>query len=274
MNARLRLAAAVLASVTLACVVGPWLSADALAIDPANTYAAPSAAHPFGTDDLGRDVLARLLVGGRVSLLVALLAAIAATAIGGIVGVAAGYLGGRFDRIVMRTIEAMIAIPKLPVFLVLAAVDLSRWFDGAAADVVRLALIISAFGWMTTARLARAEAKRLRGAGWVTAARLMGASPGYVLLKHVLPGALSTIVVAATLDLAEFVVYESVLSFLGLGVRPPAPSWGAMLENGLAYTRTAPHLFVLPGVFTAVTIASLLTLGEGLSDRLDPRRQV
>lgn len=274
MTLRVRVAAGVLGVVTVACVVGPWLLPDVNTIDPANVYASASLAHPFGTDDLGRDVLARLLVGGRVSLLVALLAALAATVFGGTVGVAAGYLGGAFDRALMRTVELIIAIPKLPLFLVLAAVDFGRWFDGAAADVVRLVVIIAAFGWMTTARLARAEAKRLKQAGWVKAAELLGASPTHVLARHVLPGALSTIVVAATLDLAEFVVYESVLSFLGLGVRPPAPSWGAMLQNGLTYTRTAPHLFVLPGVFTGVTIAALLTLGEGLSDRLDPRRQV
>lgn len=271
---RVRLAASVLVAVVALCLVGPWLLPDPLAIDPANTYAPPSLDHLAGTDDLGRDVLARLLVGGRVSLLVAVLAALASTTIGGAVGVTAGFLGGRFDRIVLRVIEGMIAIPKLPLLLILSAIDVGRVASGAGGDVLRLVLVIAMFGWMTTARLARAEAKKLASAGWVTASRLLGASNRHVLRRHVLPGALPTIVVAATLDLGEFVVYESVLSFLGLGVRPPSPSWGAMLEHGLTYTRTAPHLFVLPGLLTMLTIGALLTLGEALSDRLDPRRQM
>jgi peptide/nickel transport system permease protein len=262
-----KIAAWLLGGIVFACVVGPWFLPDPIAIDPAATYAGPSAAHPFGTDDAGRDVLARLLVGGRVSLAVAFCAAAASTVIGGGVGTAAGYLGGRVDRIVMRIVEGAIAIPKLPLFVVLAAIELP-------GDELRLVLIMASFGWMTSARLARARAKQLAEAGHVIAARALGAKELHVLLKHVLPGAAGTIVLAATLDVGEYVVYESVLSFLGLGVQPPAPSWGAMLQSGLTYARTAPHLFILPGLFTMAAIAASLTVGEALAGRLDPRRHL
>lgn len=262
-----RIAAIALTTIVFVCIVGPWFLPDPLAIDPSATYQGPSAAHWLGTDDLGRDVLARLLVGGRVSLAVAFCAAAASTLIGGGVGVAAGYLGGRTDAVVMRIIEGAIAVPKLPLFVVLSAIALP-------GDELRLVLIMASFGWMTSARLARARAKQLREAGHVVAARALGAKEIHVLLKHVLPGAAGTIVLAATLDVGEYVVYESVLSFLGLGVRPPSPSWGAMLKNGLTYARTAPHLFILPGVFTMAAIAASLTVGEALAGRLDPRRHL
>jgi peptide/nickel transport system permease protein len=268
---RSALAAAIfLAIVALLCFAAPG---DPYSIDPDALYAGPSAEHWLGTDGEGRDFLARLLHGGRISLLVALLTAFAAVTLGATLGLAAGYHGGAIDAIVLRLIEANFSIPKLPLMLLFAALDLHRLFpkESELASIAAVAIVVALFGWTTAARLARASALAARGLDFVTAARALGFSDARILSHHVLPFAASPLIVATSLSLGEVVLYESVLSFLGLGVQPPVPSWGAMLARGLVDLARAPMLIVLPGLLTFAVVAAFQLVGDGLRDALDPR---
>lgn len=262
-------------------LLGPALTA-ALGLDPYTphaglVYAPPDAAHPLGTDDLGRDILARLLLGGRVSLAVAIAAGLLSLLLGGAVGLLAGYFGGPLDFVVSRATEAFLSLPRLPLMMLLAGADVGGWISGAgegrgsSAALVELVLVIVLFGWTTPARLARSAALQLRELDFVLAARALGASELRILATHVLPSAAPPLIVAATIETGELIVYESVLSFFGLGVPPPVPSWGAMLAQGLTYVYSAPLLVVLPGLLTFATVAALGLFGDGLRDALDPR---
>lgn len=259
-------------------IVAAILGVDPYQPHPEAVYAAPSAAHLLGTDDLGRDVLARLLYGGRISLTVALVSAAASLILGSAIGVAAGYYGAWLDVVLMRLTEATMALPRLPLMILLSAVDLDKLFfgleatRGSGASVVKLIAIIVLFGWTTAARLARASTLQLREMEFVAAARALGASDRRIIFHHIIPNALAPIIVAATLDLGELIVYESVLSFLGLGVQPPIPSWGAMLSRGMTYLYSAPLLLILPGLLTFVTVALAGLIGDALRDALDPRQ--
>ncbi len=271
----------VLAALALAAAGAPLIEAamglDADAVDLFNRLAPPSPDHPLGTDELGRDLLLRLLEGGRVSLAVGLSAALAASAVGTLIGLASGYVGGRLDAILMRIADGVIALPLLPLLIVLAAVDLSKL--GLAPDVaqsqsaamVRLVVLVSLVGWPVTARLVRASTLSLRRREFVEAARALGFSPWRIALRHVLPNAMGPILVAATLAVGNVVLFESVLSFLGLGVRPPTPSWGNMLTGAQELIWEAPRLAVWPGALIFVTVVSVNLLGDALRDRFDPR---
>lgn len=271
----------VLAALALAAAGAPLIEAamglDADAVDLFNRLAPPSPDHPLGTDELGRDLLLRLLEGGRVSLAVGLSAALAASAVGTLIGLASGYVGGRLDAILMRIADGVIALPLLPLLIVLAAVDLSKL--GLAPDVaqsqsaamVRLVVLVSLVGWPVTARLVRASTLSLRRREFVEAARALGFSPWRIALRHVLPNAMGPILVAATLAVGNVVLFESVLSFLGLGVRPPTPSWGNMLTGAQELIWEAPRLAVWPGALIFATVVSVNLLGDALRDRFDPR---
>ena len=253
------------------------LGIDAFAVDLFGRFEAPSAAHPLGTDEVGRDLLTRLLYGGRVSLAVGLMAAVFSAALGTAIGLVAGYFGGRLDAVLMRATDGVIALPILPLLIVLASVDLGKL--GLAADtdggqeagLVRLVVIIALIGWPTVARLVRAETLSLKTREYVTAARAMGATPAYVMRRHILPNTAPVIVVATTLSIGNIILLESVLSFLGLGVQPPMPSWGNMLTNAQELVWSEPRLAIWPGLMIFATVIAFNFLGDGLQDALDPK---
>jgi peptide/nickel transport system permease protein len=270
------LAALALASLS-APLVEQALGIDANAADLFLRMQPPSAQHPLGTDELGRDLLTRLLYGGRVSLGVGLVAAIFSAIIGTAIGLVAGYSGGLVDRILMRINDAVIALPLLPLLIVLAAVDLGKL--GLPASLVqsenvslyRIIVIVTLFGWNTVARLVRAETLALRQREFVRAAVALGATPRRIMWWHILPNAVSPIIVATTLSVGHIILFESTLSFLGLGIQPPAASWGNMLTNAQEVIWSVPELAVWPGLLIFVTVMAFNFLGDGLQDALDPR---
>lgn len=253
------------------------LGIDASAVDLLARFEGPSAAHPLGTDELGRDVLVRLLYGGRISLFVGLVTALAAALIGTVIGVAAGYYGGLADAVLMRITDGVIALPLLPLLIVLAAVDPTRlpvlgaFFGGEGSGLWRIVAIIALVGWTTVARLVRGAALSLREREYVLAARTMGAGGLRIMATHILPNAISPIVVATTLSVGNIILFESVLSFLGLGIQPPLPSWGNMLSNAQELIYEAPALAFYPGLAIFATVIAFNFLGDGLQDALDPR---
>jgi len=253
------------------------LGVDANAADLFLRLAPPSAQHPLGTDELGRDLLCRLLYGGQVSLTVGIAAALFAAVIGTAIGLVAGYAGGLADRFLMRFNDAVIALPLLPLLIVLAAVDLGK--VGLPASVVesehislyRIVIIITLFGWNTVARLVRAEALALRHREFVRAAVALGVAPRAIMLRHILPNTVSPIIVATTLSIGHIILFESTLSFLGLGIQPPTASWGNMLTNAQELIWSTPDVAVWPGLLIFVTVIAFNFLGDGLQDALDPR---
>jgi peptide/nickel transport system permease protein len=273
--------AAILCSMVLLVLAGPLIAAalgiDATAVSLLNRHQPPSAAHPLGTDELGRDLLLRLLEGGRVSLAIGVTIALVAAAIGTVIGLVAGYFGGRLDGLLMRFTDGIIALPLLPLLIVLAAVDLGKlglaraFVESTAADFWRIAAIISLVGWTTVARLVRGATLSLREREYVRAAQALGATPWRIILVHILPNVAGPIVVATTLAVGGAILLESVLSFLGLGIQPPLASWGAMLTNAQELIWSAPALAVWPGICIFLTVICCNLLGDGLRDALDPR---
>ncbi len=273
--------AAMLVVLALAALAAPVVEAalgiDAGEVDLLARFAAPTAAHPLGTDELGRDVLVRLLYGGRVSILVGLVTAIAVAAIGTVVGLIAGYRGGLADAVLMRLTDGVIALPLLPLLIILAAVDMRgigvlAWLaESENADLWRIVLIITLVGWTTVARLVRGAALSLREREYVLAARSQGAGGLRIMATHILPNTVSPIIVATTLSVGNVILFESVLSFLGLGIQPPLASWGNMLNNAQELIYEAPALAFYPGALIFVTVLSFNFLGDGLQDALDPK---
>lgn len=268
----------VLALAALAApMIANWLALDPEEVDLLARFEPASAAHPLGTDELGRDVLARLLYGGRVSLLVGLATAIIAAVIGTAIGLVAGYYGGWIDALLMRLTDTVIALPILPLLIVLAAIDLGKL--GLPADMAtspdvslyRIILIIALVGWTTVARLVRGAALSLRERDFVLAAKSQGAGGTWIMLRHILPNAISPIIVATTLSVGNIILLESVLSFLGLGIQPPIASWGNMLNNAQELIYEAPMLAVWPGLAIFATVIAFNFLGDGLQDALDPK---
>lgn len=269
--------AALAAAVAAAPVVSSALGVDAQAVDLMGRFAPPSPAHPLGTDDLGRDVLLRLLEGGRASLLVGIFAALGSAAIGTLIGLVAGYFGGWPDALLMRITDGLLALPLLPLLIVLAALDPAKLGLPEAlmfsefAGLARIIIIVSLFGWTTVARLVRAEALRLREETFVLAARAQGAGSARIMTVHILPNIASSIIVATTLAAGNVILLEAVLSFLGLGIQPPTPSWGNLLTNAQELVWTAPALAIWPGLLILVTVVALNIVGDGLREALDPR---
>ena len=271
----------VLVGLALLAVAAPLVAAllghDPNSVDLLHRLAPPSLVHPLGTDDIGRDEFLRLLYGGRVSLAVGVTAAVIAATIGTAVGVVAGYFGGRIDSLLMRLTDAVIALPLLPLLIVLAAVDLSKLglpqglIQSDQASLYRIVAIIALVGWTTVARLVRATTMSLLTRDFVRAAQALGARPLRVMLVHILPNALSPIIVATTLAVGNVILFESVLSFLGLGIQPPIASWGNMLTNAQELIQASPMLAVWPGLFILLTVASCNLLGDALQAALDPR---
>ena len=278
MNARLALGIALLGGMALAAIAAPladaWLGHDPFAPDLFNRFAAPSADHPLGTDDLGRDLFLRMLHGARVSLAVGIAAALTATTIGTAAGLIAAWRGGVADAAIMRLADFLLALPALPLLVVLAAVDPVRLglpargeAAGAMLDIARIVVILAIFGWVGVARLARAAALSVLALDYVRAARALGASEPRILLRHVLPNILGPVAVATALAVAGAILAESTLSFLGLGISPPAPSWGNMLANAQELVFSAPMAAVWPGLAILFAVAGCTLVADGLRAR-------
>ena len=279
---KLAVASAVLLVVLAgAALAAPWveahLGAEATAVSLLDRFGPPSLTHPLGTDELGRDVLVRLLYGGRVSLFVGVAAALASAVIGTGIGLLAGYYGGRLDDLLMRFTDGLIALPLLPLLIVLGAIDLTRLgippevAGSEDASLIRIVVLVALFGWTTVARLVRGATLSARRRDYVLAAVAMGADSRRIMLAHILPNVAAPAVVATTLTVGNVILLESVLSFLGLGIQPPLPSWGNMLTNAQELVGTAPMLAVWPGLLIFLTVIAVNLLGDGLQDALDPR---
>ena len=245
-------------------LLAPWLAPyDPDAIDVKQMLMPPSAHHPLGTDTLGRDVLSRLIYGSRVSLKVGFVAVGLATLIGVLIGALAGYYGGWVDQLLMRLVDLMLCFPVL--FLILAVIAM------VGPSIWTIMAIIGLTGWMGVARLVRAEFLSLREREFVAAARALGAGDARLILRHLLPNALAPVIVSATLGVAGAILTETFLSFLGLGVQPPTPSWGNILMMGKDNIEIAWWLSVFPGLAILVTVMSYNLLGEGIREAIDPR---
>jgi len=226
----------------------------------------PSLAHPFGTDWAGRDLLARVALGARVSLTIGLISAAIAATLGAAVGLVAGYAGGAVDAVLMRCVDAALAIPRLFVPLLILAV-----LDRIPLPV--LVLVLGATGWFTTSRLVRGEVLRIKEEPYVRAAEALGAGRGRIIFRHLVPNCAGPLIVAATLSVADVLLLEAGLSFLGLGVRPPTPSWGAMIFDGRSSLVTVPWPSLFPGLAIVVTVLAVNLVGEGLRSSLSPVRR-
>ena len=236
----------------------------------------PSREHPFGTDTVGRDILARTIYGGQISLLIGLSAVVISIAVGVLVGALSGYYGGLTDSLLMRFTEAMFTIPQLFLLLVMAKFLagkvptiqlLGRSFSGSVVVIIG---IIGITSWMYLARIVRADILSLKEREFIVAAHTIGTRNGAIIIRHILPNAMAPIIVAATLGVAAAILSEAYISFLGLGVQPPTATWGNMLEGAYNYIDSAPWLWIFPGSLIVLTVLSINFLGDGLRDALDP----
>ena len=274
---RLALASTVvLGLLVLGVLLGPLLWRTAIDdIDFAAMLQGPSAAHPFGTDDLGQDLLARMIAGGRISLAVGLAAMLVATVIGLTVGSLAGMSRGALGPMLMWVTDLFLALPQLPLLLLLIYLfrdALKRVFGVEGGVFVMIVLVIGGLGWMPVARLVRAQFLSLREKEFVEAARSQGASTLHLVLRHILPNALGPVIVAGTIEVSSAIIAESTLSFLGLGFPPDIPTWGRILFDAKDHLDVAPHWALFPGAAIFLTVLSINFIGDGLRDALDARR--
>jgi peptide/nickel transport system permease protein len=261
-----RVGAAIVLITVLAAVAGPWL----VPFDPASQELAlrlegPSGVHWFGLDELGRDIFARILSGARISLLVGLVVVGVSGTIGVAMGSVAGYFGGRIDEAISRLIDILLAFPGLLLAIAMVAV--------LGPSLTNVVIALSLIGWVGYARLVRGQVLRARELEFVQAARALGATTPRILARHIIPTTLPAVTVQATLGMGGAILAEAALSFLGLGVQPPTPSWGTMLNYGRGHLLDAPHLTVFPGIAIAILVLGFNFLGDGLRDALDPATQ-
>ncbi len=265
----LRMPAAAAGLAILVVVVGGALFAGVIApvshdlIDLDASLRPPSAAHPFGTDPFGRDVLARVLHGARISLGVGFLARTISLALGLFLGALAGYFGGKLDSAIMRLADITFAYPALLLLIAIIAV--------VSPGIVSLFVTLGVVGWASVARLVRAQVLSVKEREYVQAARAAGAGHAALLIRHILPACLAPVLIVYTMGLGMTIMAEASLSFLGLGVQPPAPSWGGMISGGIVFMRTAPWLTMFPGLVLTLTVCALNLVGDGLRDALSPR---
>lgn len=224
---------------------------------------APCAAHPFGTDEMGRDYLARCIYGGRASLLVGFLSMILSTFIGIVVGSVSGFMGGIVDAVLMHIVDALMSLPTFLIMIVMNA-----YLKPGLQNIV---LIIGFLTWMNIARIVRGETISLNEREYVVYAKISGQKTHATILKHILPNIMPTIIVSATMNIAQAILMESSLSFFGLGIQPPTASWGSMLSNAQKYIQTAPHLAIFPGILILVTVISFNYLGEVMRKVFEPK---
>lgn len=258
---------AVIIFLILACAFGPYFIpySDTQTNILARFTPPFNEAHWFGTDQLGRDMLARLLMAGRISLAVGFGAMLIAMAIGVTIGVVAGYLGGRFGALLMRIVDAVLCFPTIFLLLALAAF--------IKPDVITIIFLLAATGWMEVARIVEAQIKSLKERDFAVASLALGAGNLRIMFRELLPNALAPIVVAATLSVAQAILMESYISFLGYGIQPPVPSWGNMLGGAQSYLRGGPWLAIFPGLMITLSVTSINFIGDGLRDAFDPRAE-
>jgi peptide/nickel transport system permease protein len=251
----------------LTAIAGPYLAPqDPLAMDLDSLKQPPSKAHLLGTDSKGRDIFSRIVYGTRISLAVGMIASALSLCIGIFFGLIAGYYGGRTDIILSQIFDIFLAFPSLLLAIGISAV--------MPPGLVSAMLAITLVGWAGFARLVRGLALSLKEQTYVEASRALGARPARILYKHILPNALPLILVAGSLRVGGFILLEAALSFLGLGVQPPTPTWGSMISLNRAYINSAPWMVIFPGLAISITVISFNILGDFLRDKLDPRMQV
>ena len=248
-----------------------------------NMLSPPSLQHPFGTDELGRDMFTRTMHGGRVSLIVGVFAMLVAVTIGTLIGAIAGYFGGTVDNFLMRFTDFALAFPRIFVLILFAIIFMRPPFSdnpiivftfGALykMPVARVVVVIGILGWMDVARLVRGSFLEIKNQEYVESARVLGAGTGRIMFRHILPNALGPIIVAASLGVADAIISESGLSFLGLGIQPPTATWGNMLKNALDQIFAAPWTAIIPGFMIFLTVLSINYIGDGLRDAFDPHK--
>jgi oligopeptide transport system permease protein len=253
-----------LAIITLVCVAGPWISPYGYEQqDLANTFSPPGAQHWLGSDQLGRDLLVRLLYGGRVSLGVGLAATFVALTIGVVYGAVAGFFGGKLDAFMMRTVDIVYSLP-FPIFVILLMVFFGR-------NIILLFVAIGAVEWLTMARIVRSQVMAVKKMEFIEAARSLGFGRRRIIFRHILPNILGPIIVYTTLTIPAVMLLEAFLSFLGLGVQPPMSSWGVLIKDGAEKMEEYPWLLQFPAALFSLTLFSLNFLGDGLRDALDVR---
>ncbi len=272
--------AAILFSVVFVDKIMPY---DPEEPDLSNMLSPPSLQHPLGTDELGRDLLTRTLYGGRVSLIVGVFAMLVAVTLGTLIGAVAGYFGGMVDNLLMRFTDFALAFPRIFVLILFAIIFMRPPFSDSPIivflfgvlykmPVARVVFVIGILGWMDVARLVRGSFLEIRNQEYVESARVLGAGTGRIMFRHILPNALGPIIVAASLGVADAIISESGLSFLGLGIQPPTATWGNMLKNALDQIFAAPWTAIVPGFMIFLTVLSINYIGDGLRDAFDPRK--
>ncbi|HMH57436.1 MAG TPA: ABC transporter permease [Gemmatimonadales bacterium] len=260
-----RVGALILLIVAVTAIVGPWVLPDPLSQpDILAGSMPPGLGHPFGTDQLNRDILSRVVTGARISLSVALLAVALSMTLGAAVGLVSGYLGGVVDAALMRLVDGALAIPRLFILLLVLAV----W---ERVPVLALILLIGATGWFATSRIVRAEVLRLREEAYVRAAEALGARRRRIIFRHLLPNVIGPLLVTATLAVGDVILLEAGLSFLGLGIQPPLPSWGGMILDSKEVLVSAPWAGIFPGLAIVITVLSANLFGDALRDAVDPQ---
>lgn len=266
-NRRLLLGLVLVAGIALVAVVGPYLAPDPNAIVLRNRSIAPFAQgfgqSPLGTDQLGRDMLSRIVYGARISLTVGVVSTVVAALVGAVLGMVAGFFGGKTEFGIMRVTDLIMCYPFTITSIIAAAL--------LAPGIKTIILIFSAFGWTSYCRVIHGVALSVKQELYVEASRAVGASSGWILWKHILPGILPSLVVSATLQVRQMILGEATLSFLGIGIQPPTPSWGVLISTGREYLSTAWWISTLPGIALAVLILGFSLLGDGLTDYLNPR---
>jgi peptide/nickel transport system permease protein len=261
---RVAVAAAIIMIVVMVLVfAAPWIVRYKFdQLDMRHIREAPSFVHILGTDDLGRDLFTRILYGGRISLTIGIFSALVGTILGTLMGAMAAYYGGMADNIIMRITDVAFSIPSLPLLIILSSY--------AKSAIPAMVVIIGLLSWMPTARVVRGTVLSLKATDFTLAARTLGARSDRIILRHILPNAMAPIIVAATLGVGGAIITESSLSFLGLGVQPPTPSWGNMLQDAQSTMATKPWLTIFPGMAILITVLCVNFLGDGLRDALDP----
>jgi peptide/nickel transport system permease protein len=249
--------------VALAPTIAPY---EFDAIDTTNIRKPPSLTHIMGTDDLGRDLFTRVLYGGRISLMIGVISAIVSTIIGALLGAIAAFYGGHIDNVIMRITDTAFAIPALPLLIVLSSY--------VKSSLPMMVLIIGLLSWMPTARAVRGAVLSLKQQEFVTAARMVGVRNAQIILRHMLPNVVAPIIVGATLGVGNAILTETSLSFLGLGIQAPTPSWGNMLQDAQRTMATKPWLTIFPGMAILITVLCVNFVGDGLRDALDPRSRL
>ena len=246
--------------VILAPVIAPY---DYTAMDIVAAQQGPSAAHWFGTDELGRDIFSRVLYGGRYSISMGVLAVMISTTVGMTIGAIAGYFGGKVDNILMRLLDVIQSLPAMLLSIVLSAVLGPGYFNTILA--------LSVNGMPASARMLRAQMMKVRGNEYIEAAQSINCSKFRIIVRHMIPTSFSPNIVQATMSIAHMIVMAASLSFIGLGVQPPTPEWGAMLTGARQFIRQCPHMVIFPGLAIAVTVLAVNLMGDGLRDALDPK---